>query len=29
MGCQFHPELTSSLPRPAPLFYHLVKAALG
>jgi CTP synthase len=29
MGCQFHPELTSSLPSPSPLFYHLVKAALG
>jgi len=29
MGSQFHPELTSSLPSPSPLFYHLVKAALG
>ncbi len=29
LGCQFHPELTSSLRRPAPLFYALVKAALG
>ncbi len=29
MGCQFHPELTSNLRRPAPLFYHLVKAALA
>jgi CTP synthase len=29
MGCQFHPELTSSLPSPSPLFYHLVKAALN
>ncbi len=28
MGCQFHPELTSNLRRPSPLFYHLVKAAL-
>ncbi len=28
MGCQFHPELTSSLPSPSPLFYELVKAAL-
>ena len=29
MGCQFHPELTSSLRSPSPLFYHLVKAALS
>jgi CTP synthase len=29
MGCQFHPELTSSLPSPSPLFYHLVRAALN
>jgi CTP synthase len=28
MGCQFHPELTSNLRRPSPLFYHLVQAAL-
>lgn len=28
MGGQFHPELTSNLRRPAPLFYELVKAAL-
>ena len=28
MGCQFHPELTSNLRCPSPLFYHLVKAAL-
>ena len=28
MGCQFHPELTSNLRKPSPLFYHLVKAAL-
>ena len=28
MGCQFHPELTSNLRNPSPLFYHLVKAAL-
>lgn len=29
MGCQFHPELTSNLRNPSPLFYHLVKAALS
>jgi CTP synthase len=29
MGCQFHPELTSNLRNPSPLFYHLVKAALA
>ncbi len=28
MGSQFHPELTSNLRNPSPLFYHLVKAAL-
>ena len=28
MACQFHPELTSRLERPAELFYHLVKTAL-
>lgn len=28
MGCQFHPELTSNLRNPSPLFYHLVKASL-
>ncbi len=28
VGCQGHPELKSSLLRPAPLFYGLVKAAL-
>jgi CTP synthase len=28
MGCQFHPELTSNLRHPAPLFHELVKAAL-
>jgi CTP synthase len=29
MACQFHPELTSNLRSPSPLFYHLVKAAMG
>jgi CTP synthase len=29
MGCQFHPELTSNLRNPSPLFYHLVKASLS
>ncbi|HKP97109.1 MAG TPA: CTP synthase (glutamine hydrolyzing) [Fibrobacteria bacterium] len=29
MGSQFHPELTSNLRNPSPLFYHLVKAALS
>jgi CTP synthase len=29
MGGQFHPELTSNLRRPAPLFHELVKAAMG
>jgi len=29
LGGQFHPELTSSLRTPAPLFYGLVKAAMG
>jgi CTP synthase len=29
LGCQFHPELTSSLRRPAPLFHELVKAAMA
>jgi CTP synthase len=28
MGCQFHPELTSSLEKPAEMFYYLVKAML-
>jgi len=28
MACQFHPELTSNLRHPAPLFHELVKAAL-
>lgn len=28
LGCQFHPELTSTLEKPSPLFYHFVKAAL-
>ncbi len=28
MGSQFHPELTSNLRNPSPLFYHFVKAAL-
>lgn len=28
VGCQGHPELKSSLIKPAPLFYGLVKAAL-
>jgi CTP synthase len=28
MGGQFHPELTSNLRRPAPLFHELVKAAM-
>ncbi len=28
MACQFHPELTSHLERPAELFYHLIKTAL-
>jgi CTP synthase len=27
MCCQFHPELTSSLRQPSPLFYELVKCA--
>jgi len=26
VGCQFHPELTSNLLKPSPLFYHLLKA---
>jgi len=26
VGCQFHPELTSTLLKPSPLFYHLLKA---
>ena len=26
VGCQFNPELTSSLLKPSPLFYHLLKA---
>jgi len=29
MACQFHPELTSNLRTPAPLFHELVKAALA
>ena len=29
MGSQFHPELTSNLRNPSPLFYHLVKACLS
>ncbi len=29
MGSQFHPELTSNLRTPSPLFYHLVKVALS
>jgi len=29
MACQFHPELTSNLLRPAPLFKGLVEAALA
>ncbi len=28
LGAQFHPELTSRLTEPAPLFFHFVKAAL-
>ncbi len=28
MGTQFHPELTSKLERPAPLFLHLIKSAI-
>lgn len=28
MGCQYHPELTSSLLKPSPLFRELVAAAL-
>lgn len=27
LGCQFHPELTSNLTTPSPLFYELVKSA--
>jgi len=27
VACQFHPELTSSLLKPSPLFHHLLKAA--
>jgi CTP synthase len=29
LGCQFHPELTSSLLSPSPLFKGLVQAALA
>lgn len=29
LGCQFHPELTSSLIKPAPLFMELVKKSLA
>ncbi|MFP4458561.1 MAG: glutamine hydrolyzing CTP synthase [Candidatus Zixiibacteriota bacterium] len=28
IGTQFHPELKSTLKKPAPLFYHLVEAAI-
>jgi len=28
LGCQFHPELTSKLEEPAPLFRELIRAAL-
>lgn len=28
LACQFHPELTSNLREPSPLFYELVKAAI-
>jgi CTP synthase len=28
LACQFHPELTSNLKHPAPLFHKLVEAAL-
>ncbi|MFP4522509.1 MAG: glutamine amidotransferase-related protein, partial [Fibrobacterota bacterium] len=28
MGCQFHPELTSRLESPDPLFYNLIKNSL-
>ena len=27
VGCQFHPELTSTLLKPSPLFHNLLKAA--
>jgi CTP synthase len=27
LSCQFHPELTSKLEEPAPLFYELIRAA--
>ena len=27
MGCQYHPELTSRLEKPAELFFHLIKTA--
>lgn len=27
MGCQYHPELTSHLEKPAELFFHLIKTA--
>ncbi len=27
IGCQFHPELTSSLRNPSPIFYEFVKSA--
>ncbi|GHV11753.1 CTP synthase [Fibrobacterales bacterium] len=27
VGCQFHPELTSTLLKPSPLFYNLLKMA--
>ena len=29
IGCQFHPELTSSLTNPSPVFLGLIKSALG
>jgi CTP synthase len=28
LGCQFHPELTSKLEEPAPLFRELIRTAL-
>ena len=27
VGCQFHPELKSTVERPAPLFVHFITAA--
>ncbi|MFH1762143.1 MAG: CTP synthase (glutamine hydrolyzing), partial [bacterium] len=29
MACQFHPELTSRLEKPSPLFYQLVKKSMS